>query len=52
MEAIALCLLLHECGLYIYRSLKSFSTTMRRTESVEVYSHPLTSTVDNDEWLT
>ena len=53
MEATTLCLLLDRCGLYVYRKMKfSFSTSLRHTGSVDVYSHPLTSTIKNYGWLT
>jgi len=52
MEAITLCLLLNKCGLYIHRKVKfSFCTPLKLTGSVDVYSRPLTSTVDNYGWL-
>ena len=52
MEAIALCLLLNKCGLFTYRDMNFFlSTQLRRTGRVEVQIHPLTSIIDNVEWL-
>ena len=52
LKAITSCVLLNKCGLFVYRKVEfSFPMTMRLTGGVDICSHILTSTVNNDGLL-